>query len=57
MLLLFGHFFVPFLFLLSYRFKANRRPALWISIWIAAIILIDLCYNILPALRCICFGC
>ncbi len=51
MLILFGHFFFPFLFLLSYRRKSTRGPALFISIWIATIILIDLCYNILPALK------
>lgn len=51
MLILFGHFFVPFLYWLSYRRKAQRAPALAISLWIAAIILVDLCYNILPALR------
>jgi hypothetical protein len=51
MLLLFGHFFVPFLSWLRYRSKAELKPALWISIWIAFIILVDLCYNILPALK------
>jgi len=51
MLLLFGHFFVPFLLWLSYRRKSTLKPALWISVWIAAIILVDLCYNVLPALR------
>jgi len=51
MLLLFGHFFVPFLLWLSYRRKANLRPALGISLWIAFIILVDLCYNVLPALK------
>lgn len=51
MLLLFGHFFVPFLLWLSYRFKSNRAPALKISIWVAVIILVDLCYNVLPALK------
>jgi hypothetical protein len=51
MLLLFGHFFVPFLFWLGYRNKAELKPALKISIWIATIILVDLCYNILPALK------
>ncbi len=50
-LLLFGHFFVPFLAWLIYRFKAQRQPALIISLWIALIILVDLCYNVLPALR------
>jgi hypothetical protein len=51
MLILFGHFFVPFLFWLGYRNKAELKPALRISIWIAAIILVDLCYNVLPALK------
>ena len=51
MLLLFGHFFVPFLAWLRYRNKAELLPALRISLWIAAIILVDLCYNVLPALR------
>ena len=51
MLLLFGHFFVPFLFWLVYRNKSTRAPALKISIWIAAIILVDICYNVLPALK------
>ncbi len=51
MLLLFGHFFVPFLLWLSYRRKSTIKPALGISLWVAFIILVDLCYNILPALK------
>ena len=51
MVLLFGHFFVPFLFWLRYRNKAELKPALGISIWIAVIILVDICYNTLPALK------
>ena len=51
MLLLFGHFFVPFLLWLSYRRKSTIRPALGISLWIAFIILVDICYNVLPALK------
>jgi hypothetical protein len=51
MLLLFGHFVLPFVFWLRYRNKAELKPALLISIWIAVIIVIDLCYNVLPALR------
>ena len=51
MLILFGHFFFPFLFLLSYRRKSTRGPALFISIWMSVIILVDLCYNVLPALK------
>lgn len=51
MLLLFGHFFLPFFAWLSYRNKTTLKPALRISLWIAAIILVDLCYNVLPALK------
>ncbi len=51
MTLLFGHFFVPFFFLLSYRFKVTHRIIRGIAYWILLIILIDLCYNILPALK------
>jgi hypothetical protein len=51
MLLLFGHFFVPFFFWLSYRRKTTLKYALGISLWIAFIILVDLCYNVLPALK------
>ncbi len=51
MLILFGHFFVPFIAWLWYRNKSRRRPAMIISMWIAVIILVDLCYNVLPALK------
>ena len=51
MLLLFGHFFVPFIAWLRYRSKAELKPALLVSLWTLAIIVIDLCYNVLPALR------
>jgi len=51
MLLLFGHFFVPFLAWLRYRNKAERKPAAIISGWVALIILVDFCYNTLPALK------
>ena len=51
MLLLFGHFFFPFFWWLSYRRKSTRGPALFISCWIAATILVDICYNVLPALK------
>ena len=51
MLLLFGHFFVPFLAWLRYKNKSERKPAALISAWVAFIILIDLCYNVLPALK------
>lgn len=51
MVLLFGHFFVPFLIWLGYRSKVELKPALYVSIWIAAIILVDICYNTLPAMK------
>lgn len=51
MLILFGHFFFPFIYWLSYRRKSTLRPALFISCWIAVIILVDLCYNVLPAMK------
>ena len=51
MLILFGHFFFPFLYWLSYRRKSTLRAALFISCWIAVIILVDLCYNVLPVMK------
>lgn len=51
MLLLFGHFFVPFLLWLSFRRKSTLGPALKVSLWVAVVILIDICYNVLPALQ------
>ncbi len=49
--ILFGHFFIPFFFLLSYRFKITPHILRRIAIWILAVILLDLCYNIMPALK------
>jgi hypothetical protein len=51
MVILFGHFVVPFLYLLSYKHKIVHAKVKPIAIWILAVILIDLCYNILPALK------
>ncbi|MEY2880426.1 MAG: hypothetical protein RLZZ15_2806 [Verrucomicrobiota bacterium] len=51
LVILFGHFFVPFLFLLSYKNKVTHSRVRCIVIWILAVILVDLCYNILPALK------
>lgn len=51
LVILFGHFFVPFLYLLSYKHKIVHSKIKPIMIWILAVILIDLCYNILPALK------
>ncbi len=49
--ILFGHFVVPFLLMLSYRYKTTPHIIRRISYWILAIILLDMCYNILPALK------
>ncbi len=49
--ILFGHFVVPFLAMLSYRFKTTPHIIRRIAIWILGVILVDLCYNILPALK------
>ncbi len=49
--ILFGHFFIPFFALLSYRFKVTPHIIRRIAYWILAIILLDMCYNILPALK------
>lgn len=49
--ILFGHFVVPFLYLLSYKHKvvhSKAKPIMW---WTLGVILIDMCYNILPALK------
>ena len=51
LVILFGHFFVPFFALLSYRFKVTHRIIRRIAYWNLAIVLIDMCYNILPALK------
>jgi len=51
LVILFGHFFLPFFALLSYRFKVTKHIIRRIALWILGVILIDLCYNILPALK------
>jgi len=50
-LILFGHFLVPFLYLLSYKHKIVHAKIKRIAIWIPCVIFFDLCYNILPALK------
>lgn len=49
--LVFGHFLVPFLYLLSYKHKIVHKKIKFIAIWIPCVIFFDLCYNILPALK------
>ncbi len=49
--ILFGHFFIPFFALLSYRYKITHHAIRRIALFILAVILLDMCYNILPALK------
>jgi hypothetical protein len=49
--LLFGHFFLPFFWLLSYRYKVTKHIIRRIAYWILAVILVDICYNVLPVLK------
>lgn len=51
LIILFGHFFVPFLLLLSYKNKLVHSRIKGIAIWILAIIAIDLYYNIMPFMK------
>jgi len=50
-IILIGHFVVPFLYLLSYNNKIVHTKIKKVAIWVPCIILFDLCYNILPALK------
>ena len=51
MALVFGHFLVPFLALLSYRYKVTHRTIRRIALWILAVIFLDICWNILPSMK------
>jgi hypothetical protein len=51
MVLLFGHFVLPFCALLSYRYKVTQHIIRRIAVFILVIIFIDMCYNVLPALK------
>ena len=51
MVILFGHFLLPFLYLLSYRNKIVHARLKFIVISILVTIAIDLIYNIAPALK------
>lgn len=48
MLLLFGHFFVPFIYLLFYKNKVMPQRLAAIAVWIATVCLIDVWFNVLP---------
>jgi hypothetical protein len=49
--LVFGNFLLPFLLLLSYRYKVTHRTIRRIAFLVLFVIFVDLCYNILPALQ------
>lgn len=49
--LVFGNFLLPFLVLLSYRYKVSHAAARRIAYMILFVIFIDIAYNILPALK------
>ncbi|MGH7997386.1 MAG: hypothetical protein ACREFX_13655 [Opitutaceae bacterium] len=51
MALVFLNFLVPFLLLLSYRYKVTHRTIKRIALWILATSYLDLCWNILPAIK------
>jgi hypothetical protein len=51
MVLVFGHFLVPFLLLLSYRFKVTPHILRRIACWILGVIFLDICWNILPSMK------
>ena len=51
LVLVFGHFVIPFCALLSYRFKVTQHIIRRIAYWVLTVILIDMCYNVLPALK------
>jgi len=44
-----GHFFVPFLALVSRKAKTNPKRLRWVSLWLLAFMLIDLYWLIFPA--------
>ena len=49
--LVFGNFLLPFLLLLSYRYKVTHRTIRRIAYLVLFVIFVDLSYNILPALQ------
>ena len=51
MVLVFGHFLLPFLFFLQHPLKKKNGSMIFICVWILAIILLDFYYNILPSMK------
>jgi len=51
MLIIFGHFLLPFLVLLPICVKSNFKIMLWVCLWAWAMNFADLAFNILPVLH------
>ncbi len=51
MLLIFGHFLFPFLYLLQFPLKVNHKSMIFIAIWILTMQLVDIFFNVLPSLK------
>jgi hypothetical protein len=51
LVLVFGHFLLPFCLLLSYRYKVTHVTIRRIAFFVLATIFIDICYNVLPVLK------
>jgi hypothetical protein len=51
MFIVFGTFLLPFLLLLSYRFKVTHRIIRRIALWILFVIFVDISFNLMPALK------
>ncbi len=49
MLILFGHFFFPFLGLISYPAKVSKKWMKFMACWISFIVFIDIIYNVWPS--------
>jgi hypothetical protein len=49
MALIFGHFFLPFLYLIQYKTKVTPGLIKFASWWILVFVVVDLAYNILPS--------
>ena len=51
MFIVFGTFLLPFLLLLSYRFKVTHLAIRRIARWILFVIFVDISFNLMPALK------
>jgi hypothetical protein len=51
MFIVFGTFLLPFLVLLSYRYKVTHRTIRRIAMWILLVLFVDISFNLMPALK------